>query len=127
MPSYEQIKAAQQNKPAGEEAGDNGSHEWKLKGLKSLRKLVERLVKHSGDLTKPSSFMAAAKHFLQTAPASSAGWLVLLIGKHVARFCQCTEPRHVGCQLSKRSRSGSERSSINLLTKRAPSAPLMTR
>jgi len=61
----EQIKAAQHSKPDDEQVGDEDFHQRRLKGLKSLRKLVEWLVKLSGDLAKPASVLAAAKQFLQ--------------------------------------------------------------
>jgi len=67
----EQIKAAQHSKPGDEETGDEDSHERKLKGLKSLRKLVERLLKLSVDLGKPSSVLTAAKQFLQKCARSN--------------------------------------------------------
>lgn len=61
----EQIKVAQHSKSDDEQEGDKKSQERKLQGLKSLQKLIERLVKLSDDLAKPASLLAAAKQFLQ--------------------------------------------------------------
>jgi ATP-dependent helicase/nuclease subunit B len=67
----EQIKAAQHSKPGDEETSEKESRERKLKDLKSLRKLVDRLLKLSRDLGKPLSVLKAAKQFLQSCARST--------------------------------------------------------